>query len=171
MRQLLFISSLLITLTLTGCLGVFGGKQGAKYEQLDPGLIREVQALGNHNWIVIADESFPLHTRRGVRTLLVDQETPGVLHGVIDALKNQQQVTPIFHRTRELNFVENDTAPGIDFFRDAINESLQGYEVRDFRYDYLSVILKDESKTFAVLVIKTKTALPYSSIFIELEGN
>lgn len=169
MRFLLPIFSILATCLLTGC-GVWGGKQAPQYEELDPGLVREVRALGNRNWIVIADESFPLHTRRGVRTLLVDKEIPEVLSGVIDVLESQQHVTPIFYRTRELGFVENDTAPGIDMYRKAITESLRGYEIRDFQYRYLSVVLEDDSKTFAVLVLKTKTALPYSSIFIELDS-
>lgn len=132
--------------------------------------MREVEALGNRNWIVIADESFPLHTRRGVRTLLVDKEAPAVLSGVIDVLESQQHVRPIFYRTRELGFVENDSAPGIDMYRESITSALRGYSIRELQYRSLAVVLEDESKTFAVLVIKTKTALPYSSIFIELDS-
>ncbi|MGJ8724678.1 MAG: RbsD/FucU domain-containing protein [Roseibacillus sp.] len=169
MRSLLSITILLTSLFLSGC-GVLGKKQGEQYEELDPGLVREVRALGNRNWIVIADESFPLHTRRGVRTLLVDKEIPEVLSGVIDVLESQQHVTPVFYRTRELGFVENDAAPGIDTYRANITQALRGHEIRDFQYRYLSVVLEDDSKTFAVLVIKTKTALPYSSIFIELDS-
>ena len=157
----------LFALTLSGC---FNSDTKVSAQSLDPGLVREVQALGNRNWIVIADESFPLHTRRGVRTLLVDKEVPEVLSGVIDVLENQQHVSPIFYRTRELGYVENDNAPGVDAFRVAVNEALRGYEIRELQYRSLSVVLEDASKTFAVLVIKTKTALPYSSIFIELDS-
>ena len=163
------ILTLLTALLLSGC-GRFGNQQEEQYEELDPGLVREVRALGNRNWIVIADESFPLHTRRGVRTLLVDKEIPEVLSGVIDVLESQQHVTPVFYRTRELGLIENDAAPGIDAYRTKVTEALRGHEIRDFKYRYLQVVLEDDSKTFAVLVIKTKTALPYSSIFIELDS-
>ena len=169
MRTPLTTIALIATLLVSGC-GRFGDQQAEQYDDLDPGLVREVQALGNRNWIVIADESFPLHTRRGVRTLLVDKEIPEVLSGVIDVLESQQHVTPVFYRTRELGFIENDAAPGIDTYRTRITEALRGYEIRDFQYRYLSVVLEDDAKTFAVLVIKTKTALPYSSIFIELDS-
>ena len=169
MRKPLSTIFLTAALFLSGC-GFVSNKQDIEYEELDPGLVREVRALGNRNWIVIADESFPLHTRRGVRTLLVDKEIPEVLSGVIDVLESQQHVTPVFYRTRELGFIENDTAPGIDNYRANITKALRGYEIRDFQYRYLSVVLEDDSKTFAVLVIKTKTALPYSSIFIELDS-
>ena len=170
MRTPLSILLLTVTFLFSGC-GKLGTQLGGQqYEELDPGLVREVRALGNRNWIVIADESFPLHTRRGVRTLLVDKEIPEVLSGVIDVLESQQHVTPVFYRTRELGLIENDAAPGIDTYRANINTALRGYEIRDFKYRYLSVVLEDDSKTFAVLVIKTKTALPYSSIFIELDS-
>ncbi|MFC0016566.1 RbsD/FucU domain-containing protein [Roseibacillus persicicus] len=166
MRGSLFILLLFACLGLPSC----GRHSGVEREDLDPGLVREIQALGNRNWIVIADQSFPLHTRRGVRTLIVDKEIPEVLGGVLDVLESQQHVSPIFYRTRELNFVENDAAPGIDSYRTAVDEALRGHHIRDFQYRYLSVVLEDDSKIFAVLVIKTKTALPYSSIFIELDS-
>ena len=166
-----FFSSITLTigLFLSGC-GGLGDKGTVQYEELDPGLVREVRALGNRNWIVIADESFPLHTRRGVRTLLVDKEIPEVLGGVIDVLESQQHVTPVFYLTSELGFIENDAAPGIDTYRENITKALRGHVPRKFQYKYLSVILEDDAKTFAVLVIKTKTALPYSSVFIELDS-
>jgi len=132
--------------------------------------MREVRALGARNWIVIADESFPLHTRRGVRTLLVDKEVPEVLSGVLDSIEQQQHLSPIFYRSRELSYVENDNAPGVDRYREDITKSLRGHEIRELQYRSLAVVLEDASKTFAVLVIKTKTALPYSSIFIELDS-
>lgn len=139
-------------------------------EELDPGLVREVKALGNRNWIVIADESFPLHTRRGVRTLLVDKEVPEVLSGVLDVIESQQHVRPVFYQARELAYVQNDNAPGVDTYRTELRTALRGFEPRELKYDSLAVVLEDASKTFAVLVLKTKTALPYSSIFIELDS-
>ena len=169
MRYLVIIFCLLAATFFTGCAGKTT-RGGVPYKELDPGLVREIQALGNRNWIVIADQSFPLHSRRGVRTLLVDKETPEVLSGVLDVLDSQQHVSPVFYRTRELGFVENDNAPGIDLYRKQISEALRGYDIRDFQSRYLSVVLEDDSKTFAVLVIKTQTALPYSSIFIELDS-
>ena len=169
MRNPLSIITLIVSLLVLGC-GKIGSNNGLQYEELDPGLVREIRALGTRNWIVIADESFPLHTRRGVRTLLVDKEAPEVLSGVIEVIESQQHVEPIFYRTLELEYMENDSAPGVDLYRQRITQALQGREIRDFKYKYLSVILEDAAKTFAVLVIKTKTDLPYSSIFIELDS-
>lgn len=153
-----------------------GGCSSPSYvdQQLDPGLVTEIQALGDHNWIVIADQSFPLHTRRGVRTLLVDKEIPEVLNGVLNVIDSQQHVSPVFYKSRELSAVRNDDAPGIDFYRQQLDAVFQARGqadfVRELQHQSLSVILEDESKSFAVLVIKTRTALPYSAVFIELES-
>ena len=172
----LFLSFFLAfpVLLLVGC-NSSGGGTGSQYKELDSGLRGEVQALGIRNWIVIADQSFPLHTRRGVRTLLVDQEIPEVLSGVVKVVEARTQITPVFYRNLELGYVENDSAPGIDQYRNSVNSILQKYvsagEVRDFEARELSVVLEDDSKSFGVLVIKTKTALPYSAIYIELESS
>ena len=170
----LFLSLFLLSLMALGLSSCSGGVKERntqqQYQQLDPGLVREVQALGNRNWIVIADQSFPNHSRRGVRTLMADKEIPEVISGVLDVIDIQQHVTPIFYRTRQLSEMTNETTPGIDAYRKALTQSLRGYKMRDFQSRYLNAILEEDSKTFAVLVIKTKTELPFSSIFIELDS-
>ena len=153
-------------LLLAGC----QNNRPPEMTQLDPVLAGEIRALGAKNWIVIADQSFPLHARRGVRTLLVNKEIPEGLSGVLNVIDSQQHVDPLIYRAREASIVENDTAPGYDPYRRQITAALQGRRISDFKYRHLSVMLEDDSKSFAVLVIKTTTALPYSSIFIELDN-
>ena len=174
MRSFLSCLLALSALLFVSC-GSSQNQENLQYGQLDPILMREVKTLGNRNWIIIADESFPLDKRRGVRTLLVDKEIPEVLRGVIDVVDSQQHVAPIFYRSRQLATVKSDSAPMIDQYRNSINKILQNYDfdgkVRDLPYRIIAELLKNEPQTFAVLVIKTKTKQPYSSIFIELENN
>ena len=133
-------------LLLLGCTKGISRKDPADYKKLDVGLVREVQALGSHNWIVIADRSFPLYTRRGVRTILVEQQIPEVLNGVVQVLEAKPNIEPHFHRTLESSFIDNDSAPGMDVYRPAVKQILQNYEVRSFKDSYLSVLLEDNSK-------------------------
>jgi hypothetical protein len=65
--------------------------------------------------------------------------------------------------------LENDFAPGIDDFRGQIQESLHGYEPTELDQQSLLVLLEDANRTFDVLVIRTISALPYSSVFLELQ--
>lgn len=130
----------------------------------------ELRAMGYRNWIVVSDSAFPVHSRRGVRTLLIDGEIPEVLEGVLQSLENAQKVAPRIYAARELRHVPQDKAPGIEAYRRHLERALHGHPVREMDHRALSMILEDSSKSFAVLVLKTKTSLPYSSIFIELDS-
>lgn len=130
----------------------------------------EVRALGYRNWIVVGDAAFPVHSRRGVKTLVIDDEIPEVLSGVLNTLERVQNVTPRLHVSRELRHVPNDRAPGMDEYRRFLESETRGYPIREMEHRSLSLLLEDSSKSFAVLVLKTKTALPYSSVFIELDS-
>jgi hypothetical protein len=82
-----------------------------------PAVTQELNALGFGNWIVVAEASFPVHSGRGVRTVSLDAEIPEVVDYIVDSYDNAENVTPTFSTARELPFVQNDRAPGIDFFR------------------------------------------------------
>ncbi|MGC6426066.1 MAG: hypothetical protein ACON5H_03600 [Akkermansiaceae bacterium] len=129
----------------------------------------ELRPIGIGNWVIISESSFPSHSGRGVRTVHIDAEIPKVLDFVVDYFDHSQNVTPTFNTARELPFVENDRAPGIDEYRKLLKKALHGHAVREMDHDSLALLAQRNSGKFAVLVIKTNTALPYSSVFIELD--
>ena len=65
--------------------------------------------------------------------------------------------------------MENDFAPGIDELLKAIKSSTRGHELTELDQQSLLTLVEDANRSFDVLVIRTPTALPYSSIFIELQ--
>lgn len=155
-----------LLLLLDGC-----GSGGQKPPPVWGGVVsREIDALGIQNWIIIAESSFPVVSRRGVRTVVVDAEIPELLDFVVNDLERSENVTPSFNTARELPFVSNDRAPGIEQFRKDLKDALHGHEVRELDYRSLSLLAHSEASKFAVLVLKSRTALPYSSVFIELDS-
>jgi L-fucose mutarotase/ribose pyranase (RbsD/FucU family) len=162
------IQSLLLLLAAFGLFGCGG------YEEPQSrwaGLLGpELQAMGYRNWVVVADAAFPVHSRRGVRTLAIDGEIPEILDGVVESLESVQNVSPRIYLARELRHVDNNHAPGIDEYRKQLDKSLHGHPVRQMDYKLLSLLLEDSSKQFSVLVLKTRTALPYSAVFIEMDS-
>ena len=126
--------------------------------------------MGYRNWVVVGDAAFPAHSRRGVRTLLVDGEIPEILEGVLDTLESTQNVSPRIYLAREMRYVTNDRAPGMDEHRRLLKKALHGHPFREMDHRSLSLLLEDSANTFSVLVLKTKTALPYSSAFIEMDS-
>ncbi len=131
---------------------------------------REVDALGIQNWIIVAESSFPVVTRGGVRTLVVDGEIPQIVDFIVNHLEKSETVTPSFNTARELSFVSNDRAPGIDYLREQLNKSLHGHQVRQMDNRSLILLAHSDASKYAILVLKSKTSLPYSSVFIELDS-
>jgi L-fucose mutarotase/ribose pyranase (RbsD/FucU family) len=125
--------------------------------------------LGYRNWIVIAEASFPAHSRAGVRQVAAPVEVPEALDYVLQALERTENVRPQVYLTRELRSVENDFAPGIDDMRERIQSALHGHEPTELDQQSLLTLLEDVNRSFDVLVIRTQTALPYSSVFLELK--
>lgn len=130
---------------------------------------RQAGQLGYRNWIVIAEASFPAHSRPGVRQIAAPVEIPEAVDYVLHALEQTENVRPQVYLTRELRSVENDFAPGIDDFRMRLQNSLHGHEATELDQQSLLTLLEDANRSFDVLVIRTQSALPYSSVFLELQ--
>lgn len=130
---------------------------------------RQVGQLGYRNWIVIAEASFPAHSRVGVRQVIANVDATEALDYVIYTLEQTESVRPQVYVPRELRSVENDFAPGIDEYRKRLQGSLHGHETTELDQQSLITLMEDANRSFDVLVIRTNTALPYSSVFLELK--
>jgi hypothetical protein len=151
------------TLETTGCM--FMGSENTWRAAVD----NQASQLGYRNWIVVAEASFPAHSRSGVRQVTAPVEVPEAVDYVLQALERTENVRPQVYLTRELRSVENDFAPGIDDLRKRIQGSLHGHEATELDQQSLLTLLEDANRSFDVLVIRTQTALPYSSVFLELK--
>jgi hypothetical protein len=151
-----------VTWSLPGCMTMHSEK--AWLGAVD----RQVGQLGYRNWIVIAEASFPAHSRPGVRQISAPVEVPEALDYVLQSLEKTENVRPQLYLTRELRSMENDFAPGIDALRNRLKGALHGHETTELDQQSLLTLLEDAGRSFDVLVIRTQTALPYSSVFVEL---
>ena len=129
----------------------------------------QVGQLGYRNWIVIAEASFPAQNRAGVRQVTADVEIPEALDYVLGTLEQTQHVRPQLYLTRELRALENNFTPGIDEHRKRLQTALHARETTEIEQQSLLTLLEDANRSFDVLVIRTPTALPYTSVFLELQ--
>lgn len=163
MRVAVCLACLSIVLLGTGCMH-FGSSDNTWRAAVD----RQASQLGYRNWIVIAEASFPAHNRPGLRQVTAPVEVPEAVDYVLQVLERTENVRPQVYLTREVRSVENDFAPGIDVLRQRVSESLHGHEPTVLDQQSLITLLEDVNRSFEVLVIRTHTALPYSSVFLEL---
>jgi L-fucose mutarotase/ribose pyranase (RbsD/FucU family) len=129
----------------------------------------QVNQLGYRNWIVFAEASFPAQSRPGVRLVNASVEIPEALDYVLKALEQTENVRPQVYVTREIRSVENDFAPGVDDYRKRLKTAMHGHETTELDQQSLLTLLEDANRSFDVLVIRTTSALPYSSVFLELQ--
>jgi hypothetical protein len=68
-----------------------------------------------------------------------------------------------------LEFVPERDAKGIDTYRTKLNELLEGKKVKNRLHETIIRDLDAAAKLFNVLIIKTDLAIPYTSVFFQLE--
>lgn len=129
----------------------------------------QVNQLGYRNWIVVTEASFPAHSRPGIRQVSAPVEIPEAVDFVLQAIEQTEHVRPRVYVSREMRSVENDYAPGVEELRKQITASLHSHETTELDHQALLTLMEDANRSFDVLVVRTNTALPYSSVFMELQ--
>jgi hypothetical protein len=132
-------------------------------------LQQRLPLYGHRNWIVVSDAAFPAYSQGGIETVVVNQDLPSVLRYVAKAIASSKHVRAAAFLDRELQFVPEADYPGVTHLRDEITSALGKYS--PVRIPHAEAISKiDEAgKTFRVLLIKTDTTIPYTSVFLRLD--
>jgi len=131
---------------------------------------QEVHKLGSFNWVIVADPAFPALSRSGVITVTTPVSTSEALYGVLQSIDSHSHVRPRIHLIREASGISEEDTPGINRYRAERDYILNERETVTLTNKALNLLITDARKNYRILVIKTTTMLPYSSIFMELES-
>jgi hypothetical protein len=126
-------------------------------------------ALGHRNWIVVADSAFPLQISPGIETIATGEDHFAVLAKVLEAVDGARHIRPKIWLDKELSFVTEDLAPGADEARRRLDEALEGRGAQPVLHEELIARLDRAGKTFKIVMVKTTLAVPYTSVFLELD--
>jgi 3'-phosphoadenosine 5'-phosphosulfate sulfotransferase (PAPS reductase)/FAD synthetase len=129
----------------------------------------ELPLLGHRNWIVIVDSAYPLQSSPGVETIDTGADHLAVLDYVLAELKNSRHVRPLVHTDKELEFVSEKGAPGVERYRQELKMRLSALTADAVLHQQLIDRLAETGKNFHVLVLKTHMAIPYTSVFLQLD--
>lgn len=124
---------------------------------------------GHRNWIVIADAAYPAQSRAGIETIATGAGQIDVLRQVLSTLDAMKHVRPVVYTDAELPHVSEQDAPGIGAYRKDLAEALGQRPVRVLPHEEIIAKLDEAGATFKVLILKTDLALPYTSVFLELD--
>ena len=149
--------------------GQTAGKKPAGTAPWETKLLEALPALGHRNWIVVADSAYPAQISPGVEIVVSGADHLEVLAKVLAALDGQRHVRPKIFLDKELGALDDGLAPGIEALRARLDGLLKGRDVAPVLHEELIARLDRVAKTFRVLMIKTDLALPYTSVFLELD--
>jgi len=163
-------------LSLTACEGEKNeqgyaeeAKETAKAPTWEDQLLKELPALGHRNWLVVADSAFPAQISPGMEVVVSNEDHFAVLEKVLRALGQSKHIRPIVYLDKELDFVPEDLAPGIDACRKRLKDMLSRYGTKPVLHEELIARMDQVAKTFRILMIKTNLTLPYTTVFMELD--
>jgi hypothetical protein len=133
-----------------------------------------LKIYGHRNWIVVADSAYPLQSNPGIETIVSTESQIETVRHVLEALQKAPHIRPIVYTDKELQYVPEQDAAGIEAYRHLLSGLFDGYlhgqKPTAIAHDAVIHQLDDASKTFNVLIIKTNMALPYTSVFFELRA-
>ncbi len=129
--------------------------------------------FGENNWIVVADSAFPLRSALGVETIISSDSHVNTVRQVLDLLSKQVHVRPVVHTDLELEHVAEQDAPGISAYRQLLSGLLEKFlpepPPKAIYHNGMIRTIDEAAKTYNVLIIKTRMALPYTAVFFELK--
>jgi hypothetical protein len=132
-------------------------------------LAQELPALGHRNWIVVADSAFPLQISPGIEVVVSGEDHFAVLEKVFKAVDASKHIRPRIYLDKELTYVTEDLAPGIEACRQRLDGMLKDRDVSPVLHEELIARLDQVARTFRILMVKTNLTLPYTSVFMELD--
>jgi hypothetical protein len=132
-------------------------------------LRQRLPLYGHRNFIAIVDSAYPAQSRPGIETIATGASQIAVVRETLADLGRARHVRPRIYVDRELEFVAEADAPGIGKYRDELRYTLEGLPVDSLPHEQIIARLDKAAQLFNVLILKTDLALPYTSVFVELE--
>jgi hypothetical protein len=133
-------------------------------------LVKErINLYGHRNWIVIADSAYPAQSQPGVETIVSNTGQLEVLKEVMSDLASSRHVRAIPHTDRELAFITDSDAPGVSDYRNQLFTLIPAAKNNTTLHEQMIHTLDEAGQTFRVLIIKTNMAIPYTTVFLQLD--
>jgi L-fucose mutarotase/ribose pyranase (RbsD/FucU family) len=125
--------------------------------------------LGHRNWIVIADAAYPAQSNPGIETIATGADHLLVLKATLDAIQSSKHVRANIYMDAEFKCVSEQDAPGVTAYRQKLTPLLAHTDTQVLPHEQVIARLDESGKLFRVLILKSTLAIPYTSVFLELD--
>jgi L-fucose mutarotase/ribose pyranase (RbsD/FucU family) len=134
-------------------------------------LQHHLEMFGANNWIVVADASYPAQSSDGVDIITAGESQIEIVKTVLEALSASKLLGANVLTTAELAHVPEQDAQGITTYRAGLAQLLNGLTVDTLPQEKAIERIEETSRHLRVLVIKSASPLPYSSVFFQLTSS
>ena len=130
---------------------------------------KTLKLFGHRNWIVVADAAYPQQSNPTIKTITIDANQLEVVQFVNQLIVKAKHVDANIYIDKEMAFVPESEAKGIENYRTELNKIVTAKSVKTMLHEDIIRELDKSANLFNVLIIKTNLALPYTSVFFQLE--
>ena len=124
--------------------------------------------FGHRNWVVVADSAYPAQSNPGIETIVAGGDHLSVLQLVLDAIASCRHIRANMYADKELAYVAESDAPGVQEYCSKFKVMLNGARVVSMPHEQIIQKLDQSAQVFRILLLKTDMAIPYTSVFFEL---
>lgn len=113
--------------------------------------------------------AYPEQSNPAIKTITIDDGQLDAVAFVSDLIEKATHVSANIFIDKEMAFVQEQDANGIEKYRSDLTQVLEGRPVKTMLHEDIIRELDSSAKLFNVLIIKTDLAIPYTSVFFQLE--
>ena len=162
--NLIYLQILVFAISVTSC-----SQNSKDTKSWQTEFHQKLPLLGHRNWVLVVDKAFPLQNAQGMTVINTGEQLPVVLQEVMSSISTSTHVKPIVFTDLELDYITEDLSPGVDSLKKNIHSSLKGYKINKILHNEVFGRFDSISRLFNVIVLKTESTIPYSSVFIQLD--
>jgi len=132
-------------------------------------LEKDILLYGHRNWILVVDAAYPYQGKQAIKTIATGESQLYVLKEVLNAIGNAEHVSAEIFLDKEIDFVSEEEAPGINNYTEELQKLLSGEKINKILHEEMIEKVDDAANTFQILVLKTEMTIPYTSVFLRLD--
>ena len=121
---------------------------------------QKLKAYGHRNWIVIADAAYPKQSNPAIETIWIDDDQLEAVAYISELVEKATHVDANIFVDKEMAFVAE---------KHALDNILKGKPVKSMLHEDIIKELDKSAELFNILILKTDLAIPYTSVFFQLE--
>lgn len=128
--------------------------------------------LGHRNWVLVVDKAFPMQSSPAMKILNSNEQLTDVLPYVLGQIAALPHVRPVVYVDKELDYLDDSFCPGISSLRSKLLATLEKHAsgcIASVLHETVFKKLDEAGSLFNVVVIKTESLLPYTSVFMQLD--